>query len=183
MRESSLSCRARSDLASSPCSEPTPIVLASPWLGRLTGRLEGRQPAGWHGTASGSSTPPPPRMPSGGRGGVRGAATGARDREELWPEMAKPHRFCPPVCIGCAAGQRRTRYRRRSFLHPVSSAPSSAGLRNRAVISSCVWWRDRCCARACALWCCSRPSGRRPCDCSWALRLRCAAAAAAGTPM
>lgn len=92
MRESSLSCRARSDLASSPCSEPTPIVLASPWLGRLTGRLEGWQPAGWHGTASGSSTPPPPRMPSGGRGGVRGPATGARDPEELWPVMAKAQR-------------------------------------------------------------------------------------------
>ena len=63
--------------------------------------------AGWQigGSAPGSSVPPPSRMPSGGRGGVRGAATGARDREELWPEMAKPHRFCPPVCIGCAAGQ------------------------------------------------------------------------------
>ena len=86
--------------------------------------------AGWQigGSAPGSSVPPPPRMPSGGRGGVRGAATGARDREELWPEMPKPHRFCPPACIGCAAGQRRTRYGRRSFLHPVSSAPSSAGL-------------------------------------------------------
>ena len=92
MRESSLSCRARSDLASSPCSEPTPIELASPWLGRLTGRLEGRQPAGWHGTASGSSTPPPPRMPSGGRGGVSGPATGARASEELWPVTVRAQR-------------------------------------------------------------------------------------------
>ena len=185
MRESSLSCRARSDLASSPCSEPTPIELASPWLGRLTGRLEGRQPAGWHGTASGSSTPPPPRMPSGGRGGVSGPATGARASEELWPVTARAQR------TSC---RHRLAFRFCCRLQPRIHAASlgswlSAGLHctARACASTAratpTRWRHRCWARACARRCCSRPSGRRPCDCNWAVRPRCAAAAAAGTPM
>ena len=182
MRESSLSCRARSDLASSPCSEPTPIELASPWLGRLTGRLEGRQPAGWHGTASGSSTPPPPRMPSGGRGGVSGPATGARASEELWPVTARAQRTsCRHRILGSAAGfiegYMRPPWERRLAVRglPPPDFDLRAPLPTR--------WRHRCWARACARWCCSRPSGRRPCDCNWAVRPRCAAAAAAGTPM
>ena len=182
MRESSLSCRARSDLASSPCSEPTPIELASPWLGRLTGRLEGRQPAGWHGTASGGSTPPPPRMPSGGRGGVSGPATGARASEELWPVTARAQRTsCRHRILGSAAG----------FVRRVHAATLARTLAVRGLpppdfdlrAPLPTRWRHRCWARACARWCCSRPSGRRPCDCNWAVRPRCAAAAAAGTPM
>ena len=125
MRESSLSCRARSDLASSPCSEPTPIVLASPWLGRLTGRLEGRQPAGWHGTASGSSTPPPPRMPSGGRGGVSGPATGARASEELWPVTARAQRTS---CRHRLAFRFCCRLQPQGYMRPALGLWLSAGL-------------------------------------------------------
>ena len=80
MRESSLSCRARSELASSPCSAPTPLVLAGTWLGWL-----GWLGKGWLAYGSwqaGSWAAELPRMPSGGRGGVCGPATGARDRWE-----------------------------------------------------------------------------------------------------
>ena len=78
MRESSLSCRARSELASSPCSEPTPLLLAGAWLGWL-GWL-GRGWLAYGSWQAGSWAAELPRMPSGGRGGVCGPATGARDR-------------------------------------------------------------------------------------------------------